>query len=161
MAYQEKGSFGVFHVAKPVKSRVLGKNLLLSVAIGATPIVGAAQEAAPQDGEIVLAQAQVTGEEQAAFDRAAQTGSTALINQFLRQYPNSPLVKDLLENLPPATLQFVDKAALASLSPASIRSLPLDIRSSLGIEDTESDTETDTGPSTGGQTIASEDPYAN
>ncbi|MEM9032127.1 MAG: hypothetical protein AAGB18_05725 [Pseudomonadota bacterium] len=150
-------------MAKPVKSRVLGKNLLLSVAIGATPIVGAAQEVAPQGDEVVLAQANVSGEERSAFDRAAQTGSTALINQFLRQYPNSSLVPQLLQNLPPETLQFVDRGALASISPSSLRSLSPDVRAAIGFESSGNEddavTEEDDTPS-GTETVASEDPYA-
>lgn len=68
------------------------------------------------------------------FDQAAQSGNAARINAFLRAYPESPLVRSLLMNLPPETLQLVDRNSLSAISPTTIRSLPPNTRRSLGLE---------------------------
>lgn len=97
----------------------MSKKLLLSVALGTTPIVGAMQVEAQQNVN-------------AQFEQAAQTGDPALINEFLLQNPNSPLVRQLLTNLPPETLEFIDPSAVDAISPAIINGLPAATRSALG-----------------------------
>lgn len=93
---------------------------MLSVALGATPIIG-----------ITQAEAQVSVESQ--FERAAQSGDPLLINEFLLNNPNSPMVRQLLANLPPETLQFIDSSAIEAVSPAIINGLPAATRSAIGV----------------------------
>ncbi len=107
--------------------------MLLGVAIGATPILGAATLAQDLPPAPVLAQAETDPMERQMFEQAAQSGDPARINAFLRAYPDSPLVRSLLVNLPPETLQFLESSALLQVSPAVVRSLPIALRQSLGL----------------------------
>jgi hypothetical protein len=116
----------VIIVAKQVKSRKLGRSLLLSVAIGTTPIIGLGVATNP-------AEAQTSATERALFDQASQTGNPALVNQFLSSYPDSSLSRLLLNQLPPITLQQVDRSILGGLSQTTLRGLNSSARSSLGI----------------------------
>jgi hypothetical protein len=133
----------------------LGRKLLLGVALGATPIVGI-QPAGAQE-QLIQVQAEISAQERAMFDQAAQSGNAARINAFLRAYPESPLVRSLLMNLPPETLQLVDRNSLSGISSTTIRSLPPTTRRSLGLEGGAPGS----GSSNPGSrsTIASEDPY--
>jgi hypothetical protein len=136
-------------MAKPVKSGRLGRNLLIGVALGTVPIVGCAPRSAPLDaptGAITTVQP----EERALFDQASQSGNIALIDRFLRTYPESPLVRRLLVNLPPETLGQIDRTSLVRLNAPTIRSLPPDIRLALGLAI----------PATKGGSGASSDGYA-
>lgn len=74
-----------------------------------------------------------TAQEQAAYDQAATGRSVAAVNDFLRKYPDSPLVRQLLTGLPPATLKRLSKSAVQGLSPDVVRSLPPDILALLGL----------------------------
>lgn len=111
----------------------MGRRLLLSVALGTAPIVGctpgAATRNAEPDVQVVIAPA-----ERALFDRAARSGDIALIERFIRSYPDSSLVRRLLVNLPPETLAQIDRATLAVINPSIVRSLPRDTRFSLGLD---------------------------
>ena len=137
-------------MAKPVKSRITGKNLLLSVALGATPLVGCTPTPVQPigTGASPVTQA-VSPEERALFDQASQTGNPRLINRFLQEYPDSALIRRLLVNLPPETLQQVDRRILGAVSPVVLRSLPPDTRNSLGIDLTDIGAETDTSSADG------------
>lgn len=104
---------------------------MLSVAIGATPVIGAIATA--QEGPPILAQAEIGAQERALFEQAAQSGNAGRINAFLRTYPDSPLVRALLVNLPPETLQLVEPSSLALVNPATLRTLPITVRLSLGL----------------------------
>lgn len=106
----------------------MSKKLLLSVALGATPIIGVTQ-----------VEAQVSVETQ--FERAAQSGDPSLINEFLINNPNSPLVRQLLANLPPETLQFLDPSAIGAVSPTIISGLPAATRSAIGFVAPEEDSD--------------------
>lgn len=120
-------------MAKSVRSRVLGKNLLLSVAIGATPIVGCGPAPAPPTDRAAAVEHRITPEERQEFERAAQSGNVRLINQFLRGHPDSRLVRRLLINLPPETLQLINRSAVASVDDSILRSLPPSVRLALGL----------------------------
>ncbi len=106
---------------------------MLGVAIGATPILGAVTLAQDLPPAPVLAQAEIDPLERQMFEQAAQSGDPARINAFLRAYPDSPLVRSLLVNLPPETLQFIERSALSLVGPAVVRSLPIALRQSLGL----------------------------
>lgn len=149
-------------MAKPVKSRILGKNLLLSVAMGSVPIVGAGPVVAQEAEELVIAQAEIPAEIQAQFDAAAQSGDPALISQFILDNPTSGLVRRLLVNLPPETLEFINPAALAAISPTVARSLPPGTRVALGLDTVEGGSDGDAAddPSSGSTVSTAADGYA-
>jgi hypothetical protein len=107
--------------------------------------------------QLVQVQAEISAQERAMFEQAAQSGNAARINAFLRAYPESPLVRSLLMNLPPETLQLVDRNSLSGISTTTIRSLPPNTRRSLGLEGGAPGS----GSSNPGSrsTIAAEDPY--
>ena len=144
-------------MARPTKSRALGRKLLLGVALGATPVVGIQTSSAQE--QLVQVQAEISAQERAMFERAAQSGNAARINAFLRAYPESPLVRSLLMNLPPETLQLVDRNSLSGISPTTIRSLPPGTRSSLGLDGSSTGSGGSSNPGGNRSTIASEDPY--
>lgn len=149
----------MFTVAKPVRSRALGKKLLLSVVIGATPVVGASQAVSQDFPQEEYAQAEVGAQERLLFEQAAQSGNAARINAFIRAYPGSRLVRRLLVNLPPETLSLVDRSTLNLVSPTVIRSLPVDTRSSLGVSESGTAGGDDENGSRG-STISATDGYA-
>ncbi len=118
-------------MAKPVKSRGLGKNLLLSVAVGAVPLVGCGPT--PSDNLVVAPSGPIAAspEELALFRQASQTGNPTVIANYLRSYPDSRLVRNLLTELPPDTLRLIDNGAVTGVNASILRTLPLDIRSAL------------------------------
>lgn len=118
-------------MAKPVKSRSLGKNLLLSVAVGAVPLVGCGP--VPSSDLVVEPSGPITAspEELALFRQASQTGNPVTIENYLRTYPDSQLVRNLLTELPPDTLRLIDAAALTGVNATILRTLPLETRSAL------------------------------
>lgn len=133
-------------MAKPAKSRALGKKLLLGVVIGSAPIVGASPTAAQDLTSETLAQADVSQEERAFFELAANSGEPARINTFLNAYPDSTLVRQLLANLPPETLSLVEREAVTRVNPTVLRGLSVGTRQSLGLGEWSSERE-EQGPS--------------
>ena len=116
-------------MAKSSKTRKLGKHLLLSIAIGATPVVGT-----PVKAQTSSDSASGVAAERALFRRASQSGNPALISQFLQQYPDSGLVLPLLENLPPETLQSIDRGVVLYVEPGKLRNLSPGVRVNLGLD---------------------------
>jgi hypothetical protein len=70
-------------------------------------------------------------EELALFRQASQTGNPQVIANYLRSYPDSRLVRNLLTELPPDTLRLIDSGAVSGVNASILRTLPLDIRSAL------------------------------
>lgn len=101
------------------KSRQISRQFLLGAVVTTLPLFGCALIVPP--------------EERAGFEHASTTGDVAAVNDFLRQYPDSPLAGQLLSGLPPATLKRLSKKAVRGVSPDILASLPPDVRALLGL----------------------------
>ena len=70
--------------------------------------------------------------QQAMYSQVVTTKDPVLASDFLRKYPDSPLVRNLLVSLPPAALRRLSKDAVDGISPSILGTLPADILVILG-----------------------------
>jgi hypothetical protein len=120
---------------KPSRPSNLSKKLLLGVVVAATPLAGCdlISQIQQQPLSNELASVSAPANERSAFDMAVASRSPADAEAFLRNYPDSELVRTLLTRLPVPTLQRIDDDAVALVSPTVLNLLPFHVRQALGL----------------------------
>lgn len=96
------------------------RNLLLSIAVSTLPLAGCDLPAQNTP-------------EQALYHRVIKTQSPDLAIEFLKKYPDSPLVRGVLTSLPPDALKRIPPAVIRLIPEATLASLPPDVRALLGL----------------------------
>lgn len=122
-------------MAKPSRPRILRKKILMGVALSAIPLAGC--DLFNADGfSVGGSNASITAspDEIAAFEAAKSQGTVASVEQFLRSYPDSALVRKLLQDQSPATLSRISDAVVRDLSPAVVNSLSPGVKQALGLQ---------------------------
>jgi hypothetical protein len=94
--------------------RASGRALLLSAAIATLPLAGCVPYG-------------YSDEQHRAYSAAFVSKSPAEASDFIRRYPDSPLVRDLLVGLPASTVKRLAPDAVKAISPSIIRTLPPDV----------------------------------
>ncbi len=97
----------------------IGRGLLLSVVLTAVPLAGCDTVFYPPG-------------QQAMYTQVVTTKDPALAGNFIRMYPDSPLVRNVLLSLPPSSLKRLSKDAVARIPPETLKTLPADIVTLLG-----------------------------
>ena len=103
------------------KSRIsIGRGLLLSAVLVAVPLAGCDT-------------AMYSPQQQAMYSQVVTTKNPALASDFIRKYPDSPLIRNILLSLPPAALKRLSKDAVTKIPPATLKTLPADVVALLGL----------------------------
>ncbi|MEL6521385.1 MAG: hypothetical protein AAFQ66_10495 [Pseudomonadota bacterium] len=114
-------------MAKPRKTRQLGKRLVMGVALGSVPLAGgfADQTARPQT-------ISVRADERALYEEIRATREAIAATRFLESYPHSPLTRHVLVALPAAELRRLPQKVVEALDQDLLASLPKTVRLQLG-----------------------------
>ncbi len=122
-------------MAKPSRPRNLRKKILMGVAVSAIPLAGCDLiDAIGSSSGGSTPGITASPDEIAAFEAAKSQGTVASVEQFLRSYPDSMLVRKLLQDQSPATLSRISDAVVQGLSPAVVSSLSPGVKQALGIQ---------------------------
>ena len=104
-----------------------GRGMLMGVAVSTLPLAGCAEFSLPPK------EIWVSAEEKHFYDRARASGDPSQVSRFMKRFPESELIRLLLNSLPPADLQRISPSAVAAVDPEVLASLPRDVRKQLGI----------------------------
>ncbi len=122
-------------MAKPSMPRDLRKKILLGVAITTIPLAGCDLiDLGESSTGGTSAGITASPDEVAAFEAAKSQGTAASVEQFLRNYPDSALVRRLLQDQSTTTLRRINDDVVGELSPAVVSSLSPRVRQALGLE---------------------------
>ena len=103
------------------KNRIsIGRGLLLSAVLTAVPLAGCDT-------------AMYSPQQQAMYSQVVATKNPALASDFIRKYPDSPLIRNILLSLPPAALKRLSKDAVTKIPPDILKTLPADVVALLGL----------------------------
>ncbi|WP_299950326.1 hypothetical protein [uncultured Ruegeria sp.] len=122
-------------MAKPSMPRDLRKKILLGVAVTAIPLAGC--DLINVDGSSTggtSAGITASPDEVAAFEAAKSQGTVASVEQFLRSYPDSALVRKLLQDQSTTTLRRINEGVVRNLSPAVVSSLSPRVKQALRLD---------------------------
>lgn len=97
----------------------IGRSLLLGVVLTAVPLAGCDTVSYPPG-------------QQTMYTQVVTTKDPALASNFIRMYPDSPLVRNVLLSLPPASLKRLSRDAVARIPPATLSTLPAAVVTLLG-----------------------------
>ncbi len=117
---------------KPISIGRVGRNLLLSVAVGTLPLAGCVNGVGhpTSDRQVLRASTQA---EKSAYLSARSTSNPGEVGIFLCDYPRSELIRSLLTSIPPSDLQRVDPSCVRRVAPEVLETLPTSVRRQLGL----------------------------
>ncbi len=121
----------------------------MGVAVATIPLAGCDPQTGGGENTSGAPVLTAPAEEIALYERARAAGTVAAAEAFLRSFPNSVLVRNLLRSVPTTTLSRLDARTVRSLDPALVNSLPLNVQRALSRDERSGGEQNGSDPSDG------------
>lgn len=113
------------------KFAVVGRNLLLSVAVGTLPITGCVEvEPVPAENANMIP---ATRAEKAKYEIALRARNAEQATEFMISYPESELIRPILASMAASEIRRIPKSAVNGVDPDVLLTLPDRVKRLLGL----------------------------